>query len=808
LLAGFLVARFAPEAAGSGIPQVKAALAYMPIPLNARVAGVKLLGTLLSLGAGLSLGRQGPTVQIGAAIAAQLSRWFPTTPDHRRQLLAAGAAAGLAAGFNAPIAGVLFVIEELLQDVSGLTLGTAILASFIGAVVSRLLGGGTLQITPGLMDLNMRFSPAMIPLLILLGIVAGALGVLFIRGAVASLRFNRRLHLGLPWRIGLAGVISGTVLALLPSVLHDNDSLQEVWITRELTWQMLALMFVVKFGLTLVAMGSGAPGGLFAPSLILGSALGYFISYGAQSLQTTIGIPLGVDLAAGEAVTFALAGMGAFFSAVTRGPITAIVIVFEMTTEFSLVLPLMITSVTAYLVGEAISSGSIYKYILAFSGIVLSPQNHQLEARLAGLTAADIMQSRVETLSSQMPLHEVLQAFARSHHRGFPVVDEGKLVGIVTQTDLAKIDQQQLSDQLPLSLIMTTQPIRVRVQDPLSQVLYWLNRYQVSRLPVVDRHQLVGIITRADIIRAESDRLSGETQPGPQPEPSYVVYQTRDPAVGQGRVLVTIANPNTAMPLLQVAAAIAKAQRHELECLQVILVSRLRSPAETDVSTTASRKLLKLTNKLRNQWNIPIHTQIRVSHDISHAILETLKERRIDLLLMGWNGVTDTPGRVFGNVVDTMIRQATCDVVLIKFATGTIAASETRFDRWLLPMAGGPNSRHALRLLPALMKLADQPQVRLCYVSSPQDTETQVMLLEETAATLRNRVSATVEATALCSLSVPDAVTDLAEKDQCDVIVLGATREGMLQQVIKGNIPEAIARRCDCTVILVRGRLD
>ncbi|MEB3294105.1 MAG: universal stress protein, partial [Synechococcales bacterium] len=274
----------------------------------------------------------------------------------------------------------------------------------------------------------------------------------------------------------------------------------------------------------------------------------------------------------------------------------------------------------------------------------------------------------------------------------------------------------------------------------------------------------------------------------------------------------TIANPKTAMPLMQMAAAIAQAQRYELECLQVISVSRLRSPAETDVSTVMSRKLLKLTNKLRQQWDIPIHTQIRVSHDISHAILETLEERRIDLLLMGWNGVNHTPGRVFGSVVDTMIRQATCDVVLVKMATQPSTSGDMSFDRWLLPMAGGPNSRHALRLLPAFLKLADhpavRPQVRLCYVSSPQETEVKVILLEEAVLALKNRVSASVEATALCSTSVPDAIVDLAEKDQCDVIILGATREGLLQQVMKGNIPEAIARQCNCTVILVRGSQD
>ncbi|MCG8365544.1 MAG: chloride channel protein, partial [Pseudanabaenales cyanobacterium] len=146
-LAGWLLERLAPEASGSGIPQVKAVLRSVSIPLNLRVAIVKLLSTTLALGSGLSLGRQGPTVQIGAALAAQLSRWVPTSPEYRKQLIAAGAAAGLAAGFNAPIAGVLFVVEELLQDFSGLALGTAILASFIGAVVSRVLGGQGLHLS-------------------------------------------------------------------------------------------------------------------------------------------------------------------------------------------------------------------------------------------------------------------------------------------------------------------------------------------------------------------------------------------------------------------------------------------------------------------------------------------------------------------------------------------------------------------------------------------------------------------------------------------------------------------------------------
>ena len=805
-LAGLLIERAAPEATGSGIPQVKAALGHVSIALNARVAIVKLLSTLLSLGSGLTLGRQGPTVQIGAAIAAQLIAWVPTSPEHRRQLIAAGAAAGLAAGFNAPLSGVLFVVEELLQDVSGLTLGTAILASFVGAVVSRLLGGGGLNVN--MTGLYTSFSIAEIPLFIVLGILAGLLGALFSRGVLLSLTFNRHfLKVGLPWRIGFAGLITGLVVAFLPAVLRDTTSLQEVWLTSELGWKITAIIFVAKFILTLIAAGSGAPGGLFAPSLILGSALGYLVSTAAQHLQL-MGIPLGVEFGERLITTSALAGMGAFFSAVTRGPITAIVIVFEMTTNFNLVLPLMIGSVTAYLVAESTYSGSIYKHLLASNGIHLKPET-AIDTRLAGLTAADIMQPRVETVSSQMRLDEAIQTFSRSHHRGFPVVDDGKLVGIVTQSDLTRIQERDLAGDLFLNLIMTPNPVTVSPTAPLSQVLYLLNRFKISRLPVLDRRKLLGIITRADIIRAESEQLSGEKQVGPQPDPSYVVYQTRAPAVGQGRLLVPISNPQTAESLLQMAAAIARERHYEVECLQVILISRHQAPAETAVSTTISRRLLKRAARLGEEWQIPVHTQVRVTHDVAHAILEAVKDRHIDLLLMGWKGSTTTPGRVFGSVVDTIIRQASCDVVLIKNPSSPNSAPvHPKLDRWLIPTAGGPNSRQAIQLLPAFARLTKQPEVFLCQVHQPERSPADIEALKDAMVFLSNRLRCPVVLRSVCANSVSEAVVDLAQKDQCDVIVLGATREGLLQQVIKGNIPEEIARQCDCTVILVRGAIE
>ncbi len=368
-------------------------------------------------------------------------------------------------------------------------------------------------------------------------------------------------------------------------------------------------------GIPLLPPNNPTPGGVFAPSLIMGSALGYLV--GVVEYQLT-----GMS----SPVTYALAGMGAFFSVVSKVPLTAIAIVFEMTTDFNLVLPLMIGSVTAYLIAERIAPGSLYDKLLALNGINLDTAPTQ--GLLTTLTAEKVMQPRVETLGVQMTLDEAVQAFSRSHHRGFPVVDEGKLVGIVTQTDLAKMRDRALPGDTHLNEIMTPKPVTVSPSASLSDVLYLLDRYGLSRLPVVEQRKLIGIITRADIIRAEADKLNGENRTiGPQPEPSYTVYQTRSPAIGQGRMLVPLANPHTANALLQFALAIARDRHYELECVQVILVSRNSSPAETPVNPAKSRRLLRQAEAEARKFNVPLHTQIRVAHDPASAILEIIKER-------------------------------------------------------------------------------------------------------------------------------------------------------------------------------------
>ncbi|MEH1874828.1 chloride channel protein [Nostoc sp.] len=801
-VAGWLVDRLAPEAYGSGIPQVKASLANVPITLSWRVAGIKLLSAIIAIGSGMTLGRQGPTVHVGAGLAAGMSRWVPTSPDHRRQMIAAGAGAGLAAAFNAPIAGVLFIVEELLQDLSGLTLGTAIIASFIGGVISRLLGGGSLALNLQLTPSSSQFSIPEIPFFVLLGILAGLLGALFDRGLIFSIKFYRKLHISLPLRVALAGFISGVVVAMLPASFRNNTGLRESLITGGFHPSVAAIAFAAQFILTLIAFGSGAPGGLFAPSLILGSCLGHIIGV-FEFYITGVGSP----------ATYALAGMGGFFSAVSKVPITAIVIVFEMTTDFNLVLPLMIVSVAAYLVADKVVPGSLYEKLLELKGITLTKQA-PMEGALTKLTAKDVMQERVETLDAQMSLEEAMQSFARSHHRGFPVVEDNKLVGIVTQSDLLKIREsakhtlreRNLANDIFLKEIMTPVPMTVTPIHTLSNVLYLLDRYKISRLPVVDGRKLIGIITRADIIRVEADHLNCDNPTLKlRPEPSYIVYQTRSPSTGSGRLLVPVANPETAAILLQMAAAIARDRHYEIDCVQIILIPRHSSPSETQVRTAKSRRLLRQAEVLAKKWKIPLHTQIRVTHDVAQAILETINEQHIHLIVMGWKGNTSTPGRIFGNVVDTVIRQATCEVVLVKLGT-----TQNSFNRWLVPMAGGPNSPLAIKLLPALITLGNNPQIHLTQVFKPSELKPDMSVSEQAIRHLmrRRKLSSSVVALPVQANSVAEGVINLVQTEGYDVVVLGASQEGLLQQAIQGNIPEAIASGVESTVILVRGAIN
>ncbi|WP_256386536.1 universal stress protein [Hydrocoleum sp. CS-953] len=288
-------------------------------------------------------------------------------------------------------------------------------------------------------------------------------------------------------------------------------------------------------------------------------------------------------------------------------------------------------------------------------------------------------------------------------------------------------------------------------------------------------------------------------------------------------MLVPLSNPRTAPALLRLAAVIARQRNYELECLQIVIVPRQNSPAETVVDTTESRRLLAMAERIATDLQIPIHTQVRVGHDIADAILETVKERHISLILMGWKGDI-APGRIFGSIVDTLMQQAICEVVVVKWGGEKFREREKfsgvaneKFNpysdyvysflgwrQWLVPLRDIPTQAAAVKLLPALVSLSVKPEILLCQVCTQSVVNPNIQEMQQAARMLKHRLHTEVMATTVCSKSVSEAVVDLANAHHSDVVVIGASKEGFLRHMINGNIPEAIARGCDCTVILVR----
>lgn len=794
-LAGLLLEEISPSAGGGGIAQIKAVLAGFPIPLSLKIALTKIITTILVLGGGLTLGRRGPTVHIGAALAAELTRFVPTSPKHRRQMIAAGAAAGLAAGFNTPIAGVLFVIEELMRDISGLTLEVAIVASFTGAIVSLVLQSPNMEIPQNLIDLgNISFTAQEIPFYIILGIIAGILGAFFNRCLLFSLNLNRRLKIPLYVRIGIVGLISGLIISQLPSFFRDNSGLREILIKGELSWQATALAFVAHFCLTIIAAGSGASGGLFAPALVMGSALGYLMGDFEQFITGT-----------GAESTYALVGMGAFFTGVVRVPVTAILIVFELKGNFNLVLPLMITCAVSYLSAETIHKGSLYKHILQGIGIELDEKKDSQSEALNNLKAGDIMRTNVETIEANLPITQLLVKMSQSHHTGFPVMENNQLVGILTQSDLEKLNKQVPG--IIAKDLMTKEPIILHPSASLSNVLYLLDHYQISRLPVVEDNKLIGIITRTDIIRAEVKELTADTSF--KLESIYTCYRTKSPAIGKGRILVPLTTEDDYNALFLIAKSIATYYQYEIEFVQVMKISKHQDPHTYQVNSHPARHLMQRLERMGHKSNLSIHTRIVIAHNRSTAILQIIKQRHINLLIIGWQKSYDHQEAVFSHLIDRLINKTPCKLILVKLGKKQqfYPYKIPPLGNCIIPMAGGPNAQEGLNLLPALLSIYPPnliPSIWLTKVFLPNEQNVDSGDIEEQIKKLTKDINTTINPVRICSHSIVSAIIDLINAKKSDLVVLGASRESLLKQAIHGNIPEAIAASLKTTVIIVR----
>lgn len=350
-----LVRHCAPEAAGSGIQEVEGAMQGSRPVRWARVLPVKFFGGIASIGSGLVLGREGPTIHIGACFAALGADFVRAGKTDRSGLLAAGAAAGLACAFNAPIAGILFVIEETRSEFpyTFRTYMGVIAAALLATVMTEWIGG----VAP---DLSMSAAePALhaLPLFALLGAVLGGTGVLFNAAVLRALAFAGTAHGKAPYVYPAAvGLLVGALIVLYPHTVTGGETLVRTLLVEQPGLLVLLLLAVVRFGTTVASYSSGVPGGIFAPMLSLAGCVG--LAFGAAA--SLVGPHWGVTPAA-----FAIAAMGGLFTASVRSPIVGVVLTLELTGAYVLALPLLATCLVANLVARWLGGKPIYEQLLA-----------------------------------------------------------------------------------------------------------------------------------------------------------------------------------------------------------------------------------------------------------------------------------------------------------------------------------------------------------------------------------------------------------------------------------------------------------
>jgi CIC family chloride channel protein len=348
----WLVRRFSPEAAGSGIPHLKSVVLGERTMNWRRVLPVKFLGGFLGIGGGLALGREGPTIQMGGATGLMVAGWFRVRPGEgeRKALISAGAGAGLAAAFNAPLAGVIFVLEELQGNFTPVVFVAAFLASVTADVVGRVLTG-EMPVFP----LREVMAPPLsaLPVALLLGVLAGFGGVIFNRALLASLNAFDRIRHWPPFGAGaLAGAFVGLAVWIYPGIAGSGGAMAERALAGEIALRWIPVLLFARFAMTLVSYGSGAAGGIFAPLLVVGAlgglALGGVGHYLAPGLVQ-------------HPQVFAVLGMGALLTAMVRAPLTAIVLMVELTGKYDYMLPLLACCLAAYGVAEWLGDVPIYE---------------------------------------------------------------------------------------------------------------------------------------------------------------------------------------------------------------------------------------------------------------------------------------------------------------------------------------------------------------------------------------------------------------------------------------------------------------
>ena len=486
LISGVLVFKFAPETKGSGIPFVKMVMARMGNITRVRTIVVKFLAGVAGIGTGLSLGREGPSVQLGAGAGALVGKIFKMKGTDQGKLIAAGAGSAIGATFNAPIAGTIFVLEELVNKFSASLLFPVLVATVTASSVARHFLGNNPSFTIPYITHDLSFEG--ISVCIILGIVAGFLGVAFAKIIYKNNEFFEKMDKIPNWlKPAIAGFGIGVIGIFIPYVLGSGNLSVDLLLQHKLALSVVVLVFAVKFFVTPFCFGSGAAGGIFLPMLMLGSFLGYIVA----SIFNMFGFHVDV-------VVMAMIGMGAFLASVARTPITAVVMVFEMTAGYTHILPIMLSAAIADLIAEKLNHRPIY------ASLIVNQVKSQEAKLLSSLLVKNYMKTDLVCFSSNMTISMVQEKIKNYSFKTYPVKnDKNKLLGLITKSDIEDAIFQGVDTNTEINKLMNPSPVSIEPSENLYIAYFRLHSNNAQCLVVVDKNNKIkGLITRQDINKA------------------------------------------------------------------------------------------------------------------------------------------------------------------------------------------------------------------------------------------------------------------------------------------------------------------
>jgi CIC family chloride channel protein len=496
LIVGLIIHYFAPEAKGHGVPEVMEAVALRGGRIRPRVVIAKMLASGVCIASGGSVGREGPIVQIGSSIGSSIGQWLGIGEDRLRTLVGCGAAAGIAATFNAPVAGALFAVEIILCDFGVSQFSPIVISSVAATVVSRhFLGDFPAFQVPA----YRLVSPYELFVYAGLGVLAGFVALLFIKVLYQFEDLFDKLRLYPPFKTVFGGVIIGLIALGYPQIFGVGYEAINEALRGEMLWPLLVTLIFVKIVAVSVTIGSGGSGGIFAPSLFIGAMMGGGVG--------TIVSLLGSGNVASPGA-YALVGMGAVAAAGAHAPITAILIIFELTGDYKIILPLMISCIIATLITTSLQKGSIYTLKLLRRGVDIH-KGKSLNV-LRDLSVRGIMRRDIVTVLPGESLISLLSKFIE--HPGNPIFvvnDEHCLLGLITINEIRPI----MNDPQSLRSLLVAQDMMVERDyplfhpgDSLADVMKRLGDYRFVA-PVVEENKIVGGIWPEDVIKQYNAEL-------------------------------------------------------------------------------------------------------------------------------------------------------------------------------------------------------------------------------------------------------------------------------------------------------------